>query len=46
MRLRLKAPGFVSPDGALYLLGTDAQGRDMLSRILYGLRLKLEHGRL
>jgi peptide/nickel transport system permease protein len=28
-------------DGALYLLGTDDQGRDMLSAILYGLRLSL-----
>ena len=26
-------------DGKLYLLGTDEQGRDMLSAILYGLRL-------
>jgi peptide/nickel transport system permease protein len=28
-------------DGSLYLLGTDDQGRDMLSAILYGLRLSL-----
>jgi peptide/nickel transport system permease protein len=28
-------------DGTLYLLGTDDQGRDMLSAILYGLRLSL-----
>jgi peptide/nickel transport system permease protein len=28
-------------DGELYLLGTDDQGRDMLSAILYGLRLSL-----
>ncbi len=28
-------------DGRLYLLGTDDQGRDMLSAILYGLRLSL-----
>src|SRR5271167_4870291 len=28
-------------DGMLYLLGTDDQGRDMLSAILYGLRLSL-----
>jgi ABC-type dipeptide/oligopeptide/nickel transport system permease subunit len=46
MRLRLKAPGFVAPDGNLYLLGTDAQGRDMLTRILYGLRTTLAIGAL
>lgn len=46
MRLRLKAPGFVGPDGSLYLLGTDAQGRDMLTRILYGLRTTLAIGAL
>ena len=28
-------------DGQLYLLGTDDQGRDMLSAIIYGLRLSL-----
>jgi len=28
-------------DGALYLLGTDDQGRDILSAILYGLRISL-----
>ena len=30
-----------SLDGRLYLLGTDDQGRDMLSAIIYGLRLSL-----
>ena len=44
MPRRLKPPGFTAPDGALYLLGTDAQGRDMLSRILYGLRATLGIG--
>lgn len=35
-------PGSASGDGAMrYLLGTDAQGRDMLSAILYGLRVSL-----
>lgn len=35
-------PGSASGDGTLiYLLGTDAQGRDMLSAILYGLRVSL-----
>lgn len=46
MRLRLKPPGFIAPDGNLYLLGTDAQGRDMLTRILYGLRTTLAIGAL
>ena len=34
-------PGARGFDGRLYLLGTDDQGRDMLSAILYGLRLSL-----
>ncbi len=34
-------PGARSLDGKLYLLGTDDQGRDILSAILYGLRLSL-----
>jgi peptide/nickel transport system permease protein len=34
-------PGDRSLDGKLYLLGTDDQGRDLLSAILYGLRLSL-----
>jgi len=34
-------PGGRSLDGKLYLLGTDDQGRDILSAILYGLRLSL-----
>ncbi|MGN6579249.1 MAG: ABC transporter permease [Bordetella sp.] len=35
------APFSQSMDGARYLLGTDDQGRDMLSAILYGLRVSL-----
>ena len=35
------APFSQSMDGARYLLGTDDQGRDMLSAILYGLRISL-----
>lgn len=36
------APGTPSPDGKhVYWLGTDAQGRDMLSAILYGLRISM-----
>lgn len=34
-------PGKASMDGMTYLLGTDDQGRDMLSAILYGLRISL-----
>lgn len=34
-------PGEASMSGTVYWLGTDSQGRDMLSAILYGLRLSL-----
>ncbi|ETA50593.1 ABC transporter permease [Ponticoccus alexandrii] len=34
-------PGSTSMAGETYLLGTDTQGRDMLSAILYGLRISL-----
>ena len=34
-------PGSHGLAGELYLLGTDDQGRDMLSAIIYGLRLSL-----
>jgi len=37
-----RAPGHVNPQGFVYLLGTDAQGRDVLSAILYGLRLSVQ----
>ena len=37
-------PGARGFDDRLYLLGTDDQGRDMLSAILYGLRLSLAVG--
>ena len=37
-------PGSVSMDGFRYWLGTDSQGRDMLSAILYGLRISLMVG--
>lgn len=35
------APGTESMEGGRYWLGTDSQGRDMLSAILYGLRISL-----
>ena len=34
-------PGSVGFDGFYYLLGTDEQGRDMLSAMIYGLRISL-----
>jgi len=37
-------PGSRGADGMLYLLGTDGQGRDMWSAILYGLRVSLSVG--
>jgi len=44
MRYRLKPPGAEGANGFVYLLGTDAQGRDMLSRILFGTRTTLMIG--
>jgi peptide/nickel transport system permease protein len=38
------APGEASPSGKHYWLGTDDQGRDMLSGIFYGLRISLGVG--
>lgn len=40
------APGSTSMTGSVYWLGTDAQGRDMVSAILYGLRTSLLVGLL
>jgi peptide/nickel transport system permease protein len=37
-------PGSRSPEGLVYWLGTDTQGRDILSAILYGLRISLGVG--
>jgi peptide/nickel transport system permease protein len=37
-------PGAKSVDGNTFVLGTDEQGRDMLSAILYGLRISLGVG--
>ncbi len=37
-------PGSASADGLTFWLGTDDQGRDMLSGILYGLRISLAVG--
>ena len=40
------APGGVSLDGMTFWLGSDDQGRDMLSAIFYGLRISLGVGTL
>lgn len=40
---RLLPPAWLHP-GAVYPLGTDAIGRDLLSRIIYGARISLEVG--
>lgn len=39
-----RPPGYVGRDGILHLLGTDSQGRDLLSAIVYGLRISLQMG--
>jgi ABC-type dipeptide/oligopeptide/nickel transport system permease subunit len=35
---------YLTPPGGEYLLGTDSQGRDVLSRVLYGARISLAVG--
>ena len=39
--LRLAGPMAPGPDGAVFWLGSDALGRDVLSRLLYGARVSL-----
>lgn len=39
-----RPPGHVGSGGYTHWLGTDAQGRDLLSAILYGLRISLQMG--
>ncbi|MCL5951144.1 MAG: ABC transporter permease [Chloroflexi bacterium] len=38
---RMKPPAFMSPRPSPFLLGSDGFGRDILSRILYGVRVSL-----
>jgi peptide/nickel transport system permease protein len=39
-----RPPGYEGSGGFVHWLGTDAQGRDLLSAILYGLRVSLQVG--
>ena len=39
-----RPPGHVGTGGYVHLLGTDAQGRDLLSAMIYGLRISLQIG--
>lgn len=39
-----RAPGYVGQGGYVHWLGTDGQGRDVFSAILYGLRISLQMG--
>ena len=41
---RLKPPGYTNSSGVTFWLGTDALGRDVLSRIIYGARVSLTVG--
>ena len=39
-----RPPGFVGSAGYTHYLGTDAQGRDVLSAIMFGLRISIQMG--
>ncbi|HBV05841.1 MAG TPA: peptide ABC transporter permease [Gemmatimonadetes bacterium] len=44
LMLRLADPMSVGPDGGVFVLGSDALGRDVFSRLLYGARVSLTVG--
>lgn len=44
LAFRLEPPGFVDPMGGFHLAGTDQFGRDVLSRLIYGVRTPLVVG--
>ncbi|MBN1147508.1 MAG: ABC transporter permease [Anaerolineales bacterium] len=46
LRLRLDPPAWQAGGSWMYPLGTDAQGRDLLTRIIYGARVSLMVGLL
>jgi peptide/nickel transport system permease protein len=41
LAMRLLPPGSVAPSGTIYFAGTDQYGRDVLSRLIYGVRVPL-----
>ena len=41
---RLQPPGFTNAEGQRYILGTDQQGRDILSRAIFGARVSMAVG--
>src|SRR5436190_18174584 len=44
LRVRLKPPTLEGADGRPHLLGTDALGRDVLARVIFGSRVSLVVG--